>query len=127
MLVRLMVSWIHPQVMVFLGKVKNPATDTMERNLDAARTLIDVLAELQTKTEGRLDAEDQRHLQYVLTELRMNWVDESAKGETAGGAGEAAVEAVPESSPEPSAEAAPATSPEPSTETAPEAPPPAPE
>ncbi|TPW08998.1 MAG: hypothetical protein FD129_2348 [bacterium] len=84
MLVRLMVSWIHPQVMVFLGKIKNPATDEMERNLEAARTLIDVLAELQTKTEGRLEADDQRHLQHVLTELRMNWVDESAKEPAAG-------------------------------------------
>ncbi len=97
MLVRLMVSWIHPQVMVFLGKVMNPATDAMERNLDAARTLIDVLAELQTKTEGRLDAEDQRHLQYVLTELRMNWVDESAKS-------------TPEAQPETPTEAPPAAS-----------------
>ncbi|HEX7880996.1 MAG TPA: DUF1844 domain-containing protein [Candidatus Eisenbacteria bacterium] len=84
MLVRLMVSWVHPQVMMFLGKVKNPTTDTMERNLDAARTLIDVLAELQSKTEGRLDPDDQRLLQHTLTELRMNWLDESNKD--AGGA-----------------------------------------
>lgn len=112
MLVRLMVSWIHPQVMVFLGKVKNPATDAMERNLDAARTLIDVLAELQTKTEGRLDAEDQRHLQYVLTELRMNWVDESAKGETDGAvnAEEASAKSTPEAQPETPTEAPPAAS-----------------
>lgn len=86
MLVRLMVSWVHPQVMMFLGKVKNPTTDTMERNLDAARTLIDVLAELQTKTEGRLEAEDQRLLQYTLTELRMNWMDESNKDAAAAAA-----------------------------------------
>ena len=114
MLVRLMVSWIHPQVMVFLGKVKNPATDTMERNLDAARTLIDVLAELQAKTEGRLDADDQRHLQHVLTELRLNWVDESAKEATkeapAGAAGETPAEATTGTPPENSPEAPPAAS-----------------
>jgi len=108
MLVRLMVSWIHPQVMVFLGKVKNPATDTMERNLDAARTLIDVLAELQAKTEGRLDADDQRHLQHVLTELRLNWVDESAKEATAG---QTPAESTAGAPPEDSPEAPPETSP----------------
>jgi len=81
--------------MVFLGKIKNPATDEMERNLDAARTLIDVLAELQAKTEGRLDADDQRHLQHVLTELRMNWVDESAKERAAAeGGAEAPADAI---------------------------------
>lgn len=110
MLVRLMVSWIHPQVMVFLGKVKNPATDTMERNLDAARTLIDVLAELQSKTEGRLDADDQRHLQHVLTELRLNWVDESAKEATAGPAEDTPAEPETGTPPESSPEAPPATS-----------------
>ena len=102
MLVRLMVSWVHPQVMMFLGKVKNPTTDTMERNLDAARTLIDVLAELQAKTEGRLDAEDQRLLQHTLTELRMNWVDESKKDA-------ATTAASPESAPEPESSEAEAT------------------
>ena len=92
MLVRMMVSWIHPQVMVFLGKVKNPVSDEMDRNLDAARALIDILAELQEKTEGRLDAEDQRMLQYTLTELRMNWIDESNK-DAAAAAGTPKVEA----------------------------------
>jgi hypothetical protein len=97
MLVRLMVSWVHPQVMVFLGKVKNPATDAMERNLDAARTLIDVLAELQAKTEGRLEADDQRLLQHALTELRMNWLDESQKDAGAGaGSGDGSGDPAPD-------------------------------
>ena len=71
--------------MVFLGKVKNPVSDAMDRNLDAARALIDILAELQEKTEGRLDPEDQRLLQHTLTELRMNWLDESGKDAAAKG------------------------------------------
>jgi hypothetical protein len=78
-LVETMVAWIHPQVMMFLGKVKNPMTDTFERNLPAARLLIDVLAELEEKTEGRLGADEQRLLRHTLTELRLNWLDESAK------------------------------------------------
>lgn len=91
-LVETMVAWIHPQVMMFLGKVKNPMTDTFERNLPAARLLIDVLAELEEKTEGRLGADEQRLLRHTLTELRLNWLDESAKptpgAEDAGAASE---------------------------------------
>ena len=78
-LVETMVAWIHPQVMIFLGKVKNPMTERFERNLPAARMLIDVLAELEEKTEGRLGPEEQRLLKHALTELRLNWIDESAK------------------------------------------------
>lgn len=93
-LVETMVAWIHPQVMVFLGKVKNPMTDTFERNLPAARLLIDVLAELEEKTEGRLGADEQRLLRHTLTELRLNWLDESAKpqpgADAAGAASESA-------------------------------------
>jgi hypothetical protein len=100
-LVETMVAWIHPQVMMFLGKVKNPMTDTFERNLPAARMLIDVLAELEEKTEGRLSADEERLLRHTLTGLRLNWLDENAKpgpegGAGAGDSGRVTAEAAPE-------------------------------
>jgi hypothetical protein len=78
-LVETMVSWIVPQVMVFLGKVRNPVTDKVERDLVGARALIDLLAELEEKTEGRLEDDEKKMLQKALTELRLNYLDEMSK------------------------------------------------
>lgn len=82
-LVETMVSWIAPQVMVFLGKVRNPVTDKVERDLVAARAMIDLLAELEEKTEGRLAEDEKKLLQRALTELRLNYLDEKEKPEPA--------------------------------------------
>jgi hypothetical protein len=80
-LVDTLVSWIAPQVMVFLGKMRNPVTDKTERDLLAARALIDLLAELEEKTEGRLADDEKKLLQRTLTELRLNYLDEKEKPE----------------------------------------------
>jgi hypothetical protein len=82
-LVETLISWMAPQVMVFLGKVMNPVTGKTERDLPSARMLIDLLAELEEKTEGRLEDGEKRLLQKTLTELRLNYLDESARPEPA--------------------------------------------
>ena len=78
-LVETLVSWLHPQAMVFMGKVMNPLTQKIERDLHAARAMIDLLAELEEKTEGRLSDDERRLLQKALTELRLNYLDEMGK------------------------------------------------
>ena len=80
-LIETMVSWIAPQAMVFLGKMMNPMTGKTERDLPAARAMIDLLAELEEKTTGRLEDEERRLLQKTLTELRLNYLDEVGKPE----------------------------------------------
>ena len=62
--------------MMALGKLMNPITRTLERNLDAAR---DTLAALETRTRGQLEPDEQRVLQQALTDLRLNYVDELKK------------------------------------------------
>jgi hypothetical protein len=64
-----------------MGKIKNPVTDTIERDLDAARTSIDMLEMLRERTKGNLGSEEERFLNQVLHELRLNFVDEAAKSE----------------------------------------------
>jgi hypothetical protein len=59
-----------------LGKVPNPYTQKIERDLPQAKLSIDVLEMLQTRTSGNLVAEEARFLQHVLTELRLNYVAE---------------------------------------------------
>ena len=62
-----------------LGKVKNPTTGEIERNMEAARGLIDSLEMLKAKTEGHRNEDEERFLNDVLKELRLNYVDEVTK------------------------------------------------
>jgi hypothetical protein len=65
--------------MMTLGKLMNPITRSIDRNLDAARDTIDTLAAIEARTRGNLEPDEARVLQQVLTELRMNYVDEVKK------------------------------------------------
>ena len=67
-------AWQH------LGKVMNPATNKVERNLAQAKNTIDILGMLQAKTKGNLSDNEQKFLEHALYELRMNYVDEANKG-----------------------------------------------
>ena len=62
-----------------LGKVKNPVTDKIERDLEAAQSSIDMLDMLKEKTKGNLTADEDRLLTNVLMDLKLNYVDESKK------------------------------------------------
>jgi hypothetical protein len=78
-----LIAIFHSSAMVALGKLKNPATDKVERNLEQARQSIEILEMLRDKTRGNLSANEQRMLDSSLTDLRLNFIDESRK-ETAG-------------------------------------------
>jgi ABC-type transporter Mla subunit MlaD len=69
--------------MMTLGKLMNPLTRQIDKNLDAARDTIDTLAALEARTRGNLEPDEARVLQQVLTELRMNYLDEVKKSGTA--------------------------------------------
>ncbi len=62
--------------MMGLGKLKNPVTDKIERDMSAARYAIDTLAMLQDYTKGNLTNEMAEYLGHVLGTLRLNYVDE---------------------------------------------------
>lgn len=59
-----------------MGKIMNPFTEKMERDLKQARLSIDMLEMLQERTSGNLTGEESRFLNHVLTELRLNYVAE---------------------------------------------------
>ena len=65
--------------MMALGKLMNPLTRQIDKNLDAARDTIDTLEALEARTQGNLETDEARVLRQVLTELRMNYVDEVRK------------------------------------------------
>lgn len=65
--------------MVSLGKIQNPMTGELSRDLEQARFSIDLLAMLEEKTKGNLSDREARLLAQVLTNLRLNFVEESAR------------------------------------------------
>lgn len=70
----------HQQIgMMGLGKLKNPATDAIERDLASAKYAIDTLSVLEKYTEGNLPKELKGFLDQTLTTLRLNYADEASK------------------------------------------------
>jgi hypothetical protein len=76
------VMMFHSAGMQHLGKVKNPTTDAIERNLPQAQMSIDILDMLQTKCKGNLTQDEERYLRTALQELKLNYVDEVSKEPT---------------------------------------------
>ena len=66
-----------------MGKLMNPLTEKVEKNLEQARFSIDILAMLKEKTKGNLSQDLEKLMDSVLLELLMNYVEE-AEGEEKG-------------------------------------------
>jgi len=82
-LLMMMLIQQHQQIaMVGMGKLKNPATDTLERDMTSAKYAIDTLNTLATYTQGNLPAELKSYLDQTLTNLRLNYADEAKKENT---------------------------------------------
>jgi len=75
-----LVLGLQQAAMVALGKLMNPMSGKLERNLEAARNTIDTLSAIEARTRGNLESDEQRVLTQVLTDLRMNYLDEVKKG-----------------------------------------------
>ena len=75
-----LVLGLQQAAMVALGKLMNPMSGKIERNLEGARNTIDTLAAIEARTRGNLESDEQRVLTQVLTDLRMNYLDEVKKG-----------------------------------------------
>jgi len=68
---------------VALGKVPNPITGKIERNLEVARMTIDMLDALEVRTAGNLSEDERKILDRSLRDLRLNYVDEQKRAATA--------------------------------------------
>ena len=74
-----LVSSLHAGALQQMGKVKNPATDKVEKNLEQAEFTIDMLDMVKEKTKGNLSSEEEKFIGTVISELKLNYVDEKAK------------------------------------------------
>ena len=66
---------LSTQALLHLGEIPNPMTNAVERNLEAAKHVIDILGILQEKTRNNLDSGEHTLLESVLYDLRMRYVD----------------------------------------------------
>jgi hypothetical protein len=64
-----LVRMYHAQALIYLGTIKNPVTDKMEKNLDQAQLLIDILLLLKEKTVNNLASEEHTMLENSLARL----------------------------------------------------------
>ena len=67
--------------MMAMGKIKNPVTDKIDRNLEYAKVSIDTLEMLQARTKGNLTEYEEKFLSEALKDLQLNYVDEAGKDE----------------------------------------------
>lgn len=65
--------------MQHMGKIKDPVTDKIERDLEQAQFAIDTLDMMANKMKGNLSTDEERLLTSILKELKLNYVDEQSK------------------------------------------------
>jgi len=70
---------LQMQSMMNLGKLKNPMTDVVEKNLEAAQVSIDMLEMLSEKTKNNVSEEEGKMLEQVVADLKLNYVEELNK------------------------------------------------
>lgn len=73
------VTTLALQATIALGQIANPATNKKEEDRTQAKFIIDTLGMLKDKTSGNLSAEEDKVLDNVLYELRMQYVSQPAK------------------------------------------------
>lgn len=71
-----LVGTFQSSAWIALGKMKNPMTDKIEKNLDQASYYIDLLDMLQSKTKGNVSEYEEQMLINTVSELKMNFIDE---------------------------------------------------
>ena len=64
-----------------LGKIANPLTGKIERDLNEAKYTIDMLNMLKEKTKNNLTANEEKIINDTIFELQMNYIDEVKKDE----------------------------------------------
>jgi len=75
-----LIYMFHTSAIQGLGKIADP-TGQVSRNLEYVSQTIDLMEMLKVKTKGNVTDEIEKLLDGMLSELRLNYVDEKAKPE----------------------------------------------
>jgi len=71
---------LSTQALLHIGEIANPVTRAVERDLAAAKQVIDILGIIQKKTQNNLEPGEQSLLESVLYDLRMRYVELVRRG-----------------------------------------------
>jgi hypothetical protein len=71
-----LVAMFQVAAMQQMGKLMNPVTNEVERDLDQARASIDMLEMIKRRTDGNRTEQENELLDRALFELHMNYVEE---------------------------------------------------
>jgi len=93
-----LVSTFYSSAWMQMGKIENPVTNKVERDLEQAQMSIDILDVLKKKTEGNLTDQEQQYIDRALRELKSNFMEEKQKDQHAGDKDEAESSSESESS-----------------------------
>jgi hypothetical protein len=78
-----LIQIFHQSALQGMGKIVDPASQKVTKQMDQARAEIYMLDMLKEKTKGNLTENESKLLTNTLTDLRLNFVDESnSKEET---------------------------------------------
>ena len=77
-----LVSMLSQGVMQHLGKIADPVSGQTQTNLEAAKSMIDLVMMLKDKTKGNLTADEERFLNTTLTNLQLNYIEEAKTAPT---------------------------------------------
>jgi hypothetical protein len=69
---------LHLQAMVSMGKIENPISGKIEKNIEMARLNIELLEELKQKTNGNLEKIEENELVKIISELQITFIEEVA-------------------------------------------------
>jgi len=70
---------LSTQVLLHMGEIPGGAGEQAERDMTAAKQVIDILALLRDKTKGNLDVNEEALFDNVLYDLRMRYVELSRR------------------------------------------------
>ncbi|MEJ2052188.1 MAG: DUF1844 domain-containing protein [Calditrichota bacterium] len=76
-----LVSTFYSSAWMQMGKMANPITNKVERDLQQAQFSIDLLDMLKEKTQGNLSDDESNLLEHAIKELKMNYMEEVKKDE----------------------------------------------
>ncbi len=65
---------LSTSALIQLGKIEDPFTKTLVKNLPLAKQTIDLIGMLKEKTKGNLSPEEEKVIEYVLYDLRIQYV-----------------------------------------------------
>ena len=74
-----LVLGLQSSAWMLLGKIANPISGKQEKNLEAAKGIIDTLIMLKEKTRGNLSKTEESLLGSAIQQLEVNYVDEMSK------------------------------------------------